>query len=47
MTDTDLDMPLALADESLICRHADDEVIVLDKRTWSYLSLNALAGAAW
>jgi hypothetical protein len=40
MKDIDLDTPLVLAEASLIWREADGEVIVLDKRTWSYLALN-------
>jgi hypothetical protein len=39
MKDTDLDT-LVLAEESLIWRCTDDEVVVLDKRTWSKLALN-------
>jgi hypothetical protein len=37
--DTDLDT-LVLAEESLIWRRTDAEVVVRDKRTWSYPALN-------
>jgi hypothetical protein len=39
--------PLALASERLIWREVDDQVIVLDKRTWHYLSINDSGALLW
>jgi Coenzyme PQQ synthesis protein D (PqqD) len=45
--DTPLSKPLDLAEESLIWREVDGQVIVLDKRTWSYLSINDSGARLW
>lgn len=39
--------PLALEEERLIWREVDDQVIVLDKRSWSYLSINDTGALLW
>jgi len=41
------DATLALADESLMWREVDDEVIVLDKRTWNYMGINGSGALLW
>lgn len=38
---------LDLAQERLIWREVDGQVIVLDKRTWSYLSINDSGALLW
>jgi Coenzyme PQQ synthesis protein D (PqqD) len=38
---------LELANERLIWREVDDQVIVLDKRTWNYLSINDSGALLW
>jgi hypothetical protein len=47
MMDASLHTPLDLAEESLIWREVDGQVIVLDKRTWSYLSINDSGALLW
>jgi hypothetical protein len=39
--------PLALANERLIWHEVDDQVMVLDKRTWHYLSINDSGTLLW
>jgi hypothetical protein len=38
---------LALANERLVWREVDDQVIVLDKHTWQYLSVNDSGALLW
>jgi hypothetical protein len=38
---------LTTDEESLIWREVDGEVIVLDKRTWSYLAINGSGALLW
>ncbi len=45
--DARLHTPLDLAEENLIWREVDGQVIVLDKRTWSYLSINDSGACLW
>lgn len=45
--DASLHTPLDLAEERLIWREVDGQVIVLDKRTWSYLSINDSGALLW
>jgi Coenzyme PQQ synthesis protein D (PqqD) len=38
---------LILAEESLLWREVEDEVIVLDKRTWNYMGINGSGALLW
>ncbi|HXB66355.1 MAG TPA: PqqD family protein [Solirubrobacteraceae bacterium] len=41
------DAVLGLADERLMWREVEDEVIVLDKRTWNYMAINGSGALLW
>ena len=47
MKDAHHDTPLALAEETVIWREVDDQVIVLDRRTWNYLTMNESGAGLW
>jgi hypothetical protein len=38
---------IRLRPEDVVWREVDDEVIVLDRRTWAYLSINDSGAALW
>jgi hypothetical protein len=38
---------LGLAKDSLMWREVEDEVIVLDKRTWTYMGINGSGAVLW
>lgn len=38
---------LALNDECLMWREVEDEVIVLDKRSWTYMGINGSGAVLW
>jgi hypothetical protein len=38
---------LGLAEDSLMWREVEDEVIVLDKRTWTYMGINGSGAVLW
>jgi Coenzyme PQQ synthesis protein D (PqqD) len=38
---------LALNEERVMWREVDDEVIVLDKRTWTYMGINGSGAVLW
>lgn len=38
---------LGLAEGSLMWREVEDEVIVLDKRTWTYMGINGSGALLW
>jgi hypothetical protein len=41
------DPPVRLREADVVWRTVDDEVIVLDTRTWSYVSVNDTGGVLW
>lgn len=41
------DAVLGLAEDSLMWREVEDEVIVLDKRTWTYMKINGSGAVLW
>jgi hypothetical protein len=38
---------LVLDEDSLMWREVEDEVIVLDKRTWTYMGINGSGAVLW
>jgi hypothetical protein len=39
--------PLKLAEESLTWREVDDEIVVLDRRSWMYMGVNGAGVLLW
>ena len=42
-----LEETLALDDDALMWREVENEVIVLDKRTWTYMGINGSGAVLW
>jgi Coenzyme PQQ synthesis protein D (PqqD) len=43
----DAELPLKLAEESLTWREVDEEIVVLDRRTWMYMGVNGSGVLLW
>jgi hypothetical protein len=43
----DAELPLKLAEESLTWREVDDEIVVLDRRSWMYMGVNGSGVLLW
>lgn len=42
-----MDIQFSVAEENVVWREVDGQVVALDKRTWNYLSINASGALLW